>query len=34
MCGYIMILENLLEHGLFVVDSFYLYCVQQMHLEV
>jgi hypothetical protein len=26
--------KKLLEDGLFVVDNFYLYCVQQMHLEV
>jgi len=34
MCGCILLQKNLLEDGLFVVDNFYLYHVQQMHLEV
>jgi hypothetical protein len=34
MCGCIMLPKKLLEDGLFVVDNFYFYCVQQMHLEV
>jgi hypothetical protein len=34
MCGNIMLPKKLLEDGLFVVDRSYVYCVQQMHLEV